>query len=56
VRSKGARTRLTTLEEIGDAVTRLVCDESLAGRVLVCWSDERPRLIEWADPGYAALE
>jgi 3-oxoacyl-[acyl-carrier protein] reductase len=53
---QGVPHTLTTLAEIAEAVTRLVCDESLAGRVLVWWSDERPRLIEWADPGYAVLE
>ena len=49
-------TRLTSLEEIADAVTRLATDESLAGRVLVWWSDEGPRFIPWGDPGYAGLE
>jgi hypothetical protein len=53
---QGVPNTLTTLAEIADAVTRLVCDQSLAGRVLVWWSDERPRFIEWADPGYAVLE
>jgi NAD(P)-dependent dehydrogenase (short-subunit alcohol dehydrogenase family) len=55
-KQQGVPNTLTTLAEIANAVTRLVCDESLAGRVLVWWSDERPRLIEWADPGYAVLE
>jgi hypothetical protein len=48
--------RLTPLGEIAVAVTRRATDESLAGRILVSWSDERPRFIPWGDPGYAALE
>ena len=48
--------RLTTLDEISSAVVQLATDESLAGRVLVWWSDDVPRLIPWSDPGYASLE
>ena len=55
-KQEGVPSRLTPLGEIADAVTRLATDESLAGRVLVWWSDERPRFIPWGDPGYAALE
>jgi NAD(P)-dependent dehydrogenase (short-subunit alcohol dehydrogenase family) len=47
--------RLTTLDEISSAVVQLATDESLAGRVLVWWSDDAPRLIPWSDPGYASL-
>lgn len=47
--------RLTTLDEIGSAVVQLAMDEALAGRVLVWWSDDEPRLIPWRDPGYASL-
>jgi NAD(P)-dependent dehydrogenase (short-subunit alcohol dehydrogenase family) len=49
-------TTLTTLGEIADAVTRLATDDSLAGRVLVWWSDDCPRFIPWGDQGYSALE
>jgi NAD(P)-dependent dehydrogenase (short-subunit alcohol dehydrogenase family) len=48
--------KLTTPEEIAGAVLRLATDESLAGRVLVWRSDDEPRLIPWADAGYAALD
>ena len=47
--------RLTTLDEISSAVLQLATDESLAGRVLVWWSDDAPRLIPWGDAGYASL-
>ena len=49
--------KLTTLAEIADAVMVLVRDESLAGRVMVWWSeDAAPRLIPFGDRGYVALE
>ncbi len=47
---------LTTVEEIAYAVTCLITDETLAGRVLVWWSGTGPSLIAKDDPGYAALE
>ena len=31
---------------------RLATDRSLMGRVLVWWSEDDPRLIEWGDRGY----
>jgi NAD(P)-dependent dehydrogenase (short-subunit alcohol dehydrogenase family) len=46
---------LITLDEIAGGVLRLITDESLAGRVLVWWSGEPPRLIPPDDPGYARL-
>jgi NAD(P)-dependent dehydrogenase (short-subunit alcohol dehydrogenase family) len=49
---RGAPARLLTTEEIADAVVRLADDTSLAGRVLVWWSDEAPKLIPWGDRGY----
>ncbi len=51
----GVPSRLTTLDEISSAVLQLATDESLAGRVLVWWSDDAPRLIPCGDPGYASL-
>lgn len=47
---------LVSLGTIAEAVVRLITDEALAGRVLVCWCGEPPRLIPVGDPGYAALE
>ncbi len=54
-KERGAPSRLLALEEIADATVRLATDESLAGRILVWWSEDEPRLIPWGDPGYAAL-
>ncbi len=48
--------RLLETSQIADAVVRLATDESLAGRVLVWWSEDEPGLIPWADRGYTTLE
>lgn len=47
---------LLSLDEIAGAVIRLVTDDALAGRVMIWWNGEPPRLIPVGDPGYAALE
>jgi NAD(P)-dependent dehydrogenase (short-subunit alcohol dehydrogenase family) len=52
----GAPQKLTTLDEIADAVLLLATDTTLAGRVMVWWSDAAPKLIAWGDPGVAAFE
>lgn len=44
--------RLLTTDQISDAVARLALDRSLYGRVLVWWSEDKPRLIAWGDKGY----
>jgi NAD(P)-dependent dehydrogenase (short-subunit alcohol dehydrogenase family) len=53
---RGAPSRLLALDQVADAVLRLATDESLCGRVMVWWSEDQPRLIPWADPGYRVLE
>ena len=53
----GIPSRLTTLEQIAEAVKVLATDEALAGRVMVWWSeDEEPKMIPFGDRGYAGLE
>ena len=47
---------LTTLDEIADAVMELITNDSLAGRVMVCWTGQKRGLIPAGDPGYAKLE
>jgi NAD(P)-dependent dehydrogenase (short-subunit alcohol dehydrogenase family) len=54
-RQRGAPSRLLELDQVADAVLLLATDESLYGRVLVWWSEDEPRLIPWADPGYREL-
>jgi len=53
--SKGVPSRLLTTDQIADIVVRIAADESLAGRVVVWWSENAPRLIEWGDRGYRNL-
>jgi NAD(P)-dependent dehydrogenase (short-subunit alcohol dehydrogenase family) len=49
---RGVPSRLLTPDQVATAVMRLADDTSLAGRVLVWWSDDTPQLIEWGDRGY----
>jgi hypothetical protein len=51
-RQRGIPARLLTTAEIASAVIRLATDDTLFGRVLLWWSDDAPRLIEWGDRGY----
>jgi Enoyl-(Acyl carrier protein) reductase len=51
---RGVPSRLLTADEIAGAVERLADDISLAGRVLVWWSDDEPKLIQWGDRGCRA--
>jgi len=48
----GVPAKLLTTEQVAAAVVHLATDRTLAGRVLVWWSDKEPRLIEWGDRGY----
>jgi NAD(P)-dependent dehydrogenase (short-subunit alcohol dehydrogenase family) len=43
-------------DDVAAAVLRLATDPSLAGRVLVMYGGQPPRLIPFGDPGYAQLE
>lgn len=52
---RGVPSRLLTVDQVSEAVVRLADDRSLAGRVLVWWSDDAPHLIEWGDRGYRDL-
>lgn len=49
---RGVPCRLLKIDQISEAVMRLVDDHSLAGRVLVWWSEDAPYLIQWGDRGY----
>ncbi len=53
---RGVPERLITPEEIAGAVLRLATDDSLAGRVMVWWCGQSPRLVPWRDRGYERLE
>ena len=51
-KKRGMPSRLLTLDQVSETVLRLAEDHSLAGRVLVWWSEDAPRLVEWGDRGY----
>src|SRR5882724_8616164 len=53
--ARGVPSRLLTTDQVSEAVLRLAEDRSLAGRVLVWWSEDAPRVIEWGDRGYRDL-
>jgi NAD(P)-dependent dehydrogenase (short-subunit alcohol dehydrogenase family) len=53
--ARGVPSRLLTTDQVAEAVLRLADDDSLAGRVLVWWSEDAPRLIRWGDRGYRDL-
>jgi NAD(P)-dependent dehydrogenase (short-subunit alcohol dehydrogenase family) len=48
----GVPSRLLTTTGVADIVVRIANDESLNGRVVVWWSEDRPRLVAWGDRGY----
>ena len=50
--ARGVPSRLLTTDQIAEVVMRLAADPSTAGRVVVWWSEDVPRLIEWGDRGY----
>ena len=50
--ARNVPSRLLTTDQIAEAVVRLAEDRSLAGRVLVWWSEDSPQLINWGDRGY----
>jgi NAD(P)-dependent dehydrogenase (short-subunit alcohol dehydrogenase family) len=55
-KQRGAPSRLLRLEEVADAVFRLATDETLYGRVMLWWSEDRPQLIPYGDRGYESSD
>jgi NAD(P)-dependent dehydrogenase (short-subunit alcohol dehydrogenase family) len=51
-RARGVPSRLLALQEVAEMVLSLAADQSLNGRVIVWWSEDAPRLIQWGDRGY----
>jgi acetoacetyl-CoA reductase len=51
-KTRGMPSRLLTTDQVSEAVLRLAEDRTLAGRVLVWWSEDAPRVVEWGDRGY----
>jgi len=49
----GVPAKLLATRDVAEMVVRLASDESLNGRVVLWWSEDPPRLIEWGDRGYS---
>jgi NAD(P)-dependent dehydrogenase (short-subunit alcohol dehydrogenase family) len=49
---RGVPSKLLSTEEIAGMVVRMAGDRSLNGRVVVWWSEDAPRIIDWGDRGY----
>jgi len=54
--ARGVPSKLLTPDQIAAAVVHLAEDDTLAGRVLVWWSESAPRFIAWADRGYRDVD
>lgn len=50
--ARGVPAQLLQPTDVAHMVWRMAADTSLAGRVVLWWSEEEPRLIEWSDRGY----
>jgi NAD(P)-dependent dehydrogenase (short-subunit alcohol dehydrogenase family) len=55
-RAKHVPAKLIELDEVAQAVVRLITDENLAGRLVILWDGPRAELISATDPGYAHTE
>lgn len=51
--ARGVPARLIEPDQVAHLVIRLATDVNLAGRVVIWWSEKRPRLLVWGDRGYA---
>ena len=52
---RGVPATLLPPDGVAEMVSRLSTDTSLNGRIVVWWSEDSPRLIEWGDRGYQAF-
>lgn len=52
-KERGVPESLISLDEIAGAVLKLATEETLAGRILLYFNGESPRLIPQGDPGFA---
>jgi NAD(P)-dependent dehydrogenase (short-subunit alcohol dehydrogenase family) len=53
---RGVPSKLLDPQDVAAMIVRLATDPLLTGRVVVWWSEDRPRLIAWGDRGYRDLE
>jgi len=51
-REHGVPSVLLRTRDVADLVLRIATDTSLNGRLIVWWSEKKPRLVPWGDRGY----
>lgn len=49
---RGVPARLLSAGDVAEMVVALAIDSSLNGRIVVWWSEDSPRIVEWGDRGY----
>ncbi|MGD0364519.1 MAG: SDR family NAD(P)-dependent oxidoreductase [Bryobacteraceae bacterium] len=49
---QGVPSKLLSTEDVAGMVVRLATDAALNGRIVVWWSEDPPRWIQWGDRGY----
>jgi NAD(P)-dependent dehydrogenase (short-subunit alcohol dehydrogenase family) len=49
---RGVPQRLLSTDQVAGVVRRLATDEALTGRVVLWWSDDEAKIIDWGDRGY----
>jgi len=54
--SRGVPATLLTTDQIAGGVSRLALDPALNGRLVIWWSDDKPRLVRWGDRGYREFD
>jgi NAD(P)-dependent dehydrogenase (short-subunit alcohol dehydrogenase family) len=54
--ARGVPSKLLQPDEIAAAVYKLATDTTLAGRIVLWWSEDQPRLIADGDRGYRDFE
>ncbi|HYM22034.1 MAG TPA: SDR family NAD(P)-dependent oxidoreductase [Vicinamibacterales bacterium] len=55
-KARGVPATLLAPEQVADIVARIASDRALNGRIVVWWSEDRPRLVRWGDRGYAGFD
>jgi len=54
--ARGVPATLLAPDQVADIVARIASDRALNGRIVVWWSEDRPRLVRWGDRGYAGYD
>jgi len=52
---RGVPARLLAADQVAGIVFQIATDPSLNGRIVVWWSEDEPRVVEWGDRGYGGF-